>query len=122
MPAGAGNQPVIYVGFKFHSEFGDNCSLDNVVVNPTPGALAVTLADNGTQVATAPVAPGATNVVLHKSSLSVSSGTVNLTGMTCTTAGSYVTGDLTNLKVYYSTSSTFSVGHLLFLVHMLRRE
>ncbi|MBI5539549.1 MAG: T9SS type A sorting domain-containing protein [Bacteroidia bacterium] len=32
LPAGAGNQPTIYVSFKFHSSFGDNCSLDNVVI------------------------------------------------------------------------------------------
>jgi len=36
LPAAAGNQPTIIVGFKFHSGFGDNCALDAVNVLPTP--------------------------------------------------------------------------------------
>ncbi len=30
LPAGAGNQSTIYVGFLFHSSYGDNCSMDGV--------------------------------------------------------------------------------------------
>ena len=36
LPAAAGNQPTIFVAFKFHSSFGDNCSLDAVNIIPTP--------------------------------------------------------------------------------------
>jgi hypothetical protein len=36
LPAAAANQPVLYVGFKFHSEYGDNCSLDNVHIVASP--------------------------------------------------------------------------------------
>ncbi len=36
LPAGAGNLATVYVGFKFHSGFGDNCSLDNLVIQATP--------------------------------------------------------------------------------------
>lgn len=32
LAAGAGNQATIYVSFKFHSLFDDNCSLDNVII------------------------------------------------------------------------------------------
>ncbi|MFB9090022.1 GEVED domain-containing protein, partial [Flavobacterium paronense] len=71
---------------------------------------AVTLADNGTQVSAASISQGATNLVLHKSKLTVATAATSLTGMTCTTAGSYVSGDITNLKVWYSTASTFAVG------------
>ncbi|HEX6849324.1 MAG TPA: immunoglobulin domain-containing protein [Chitinophagaceae bacterium] len=40
LPAAAGNQPVIFVGFKFHSSFGDNCSLDAVKIQtPCPVTL-----------------------------------------------------------------------------------
>jgi len=39
LPAGAGNQAIVYIGFKFHSEFGDNCSMDNVVINATPAGM-----------------------------------------------------------------------------------
>ena len=40
LPAGAGNQPTLYVGFKFHSGFGDNCSMDNLIIQPTPTCIA----------------------------------------------------------------------------------
>jgi hypothetical protein len=33
LPAGAGNKASIYVGIKFHSEFGDNCSLDALTIS-----------------------------------------------------------------------------------------
>jgi len=36
LPAGAGNQSTIYVGLKFHSSYGDNCSLDNLSILATP--------------------------------------------------------------------------------------
>lgn len=36
LPAGAANQPAIYLGFKFHSSHGDNCSLDALQVVATP--------------------------------------------------------------------------------------
>lgn len=42
LPAAAGNQPVIYVGFKFHSSFGDNMSMDAVTISATPVCPKVT--------------------------------------------------------------------------------
>ncbi len=39
LPAGAGNQATIYVGFKFHSEFGDNCSMDALDIHVSPTCL-----------------------------------------------------------------------------------
>ena len=44
LPAGAGNQATMYVGFKFHSSYGDNCSLDNVVVQAAAAANTAKLA------------------------------------------------------------------------------
>ena len=78
-------------------------------------APVITLADNGApdndyQVVAGYVAKGATNVILHQSQLGVATGFAILTGMTCTTAGSYASADITNLKVWYSNSSTFSAG------------
>jgi len=73
----------------------------------------ITLSDNGTQVAAANVSPGATNLVLHQSKLAVTTAAPSLTGMTCTTAGTYIGADITYLKAWYSTSSTFSAGAIL---------
>jgi len=70
----------------------------------------ITLADNGTQVTAANVSQGATNHVLHKSSLAVTTSNATLTGMTCTTNGTYISADVTNLKVWYSTDNSFSSG------------
>ncbi len=71
---------------------------------------AIALSDNIPQVTAASVAGGTTNVVLHTSALTCTNVNATLTGMTCTTAGTYMSTDITNLKVYYSTNSTFTVG------------
>ncbi len=42
LPAGAGNQPTIWVAMRFRSRFGNNCSMDNFVVKPTPPCQAMT--------------------------------------------------------------------------------
>ncbi|OFX16748.1 MAG: hypothetical protein A2033_18310 [Bacteroidetes bacterium GWA2_31_9] len=73
----------------------------------------VVLADNGTQVATANVSQGTTNHILHQSSLAVTTANSSLTGMTCTTSGSYISADITNLKVWYSADNAFGSDVLL---------
>lgn len=42
LPAGAGNQATIYVGFRFYSAYGNNCSMDNVVIKPSPTCITPT--------------------------------------------------------------------------------
>ena len=42
LPAGAGNQPTIFVAFKFHAEAGENCYLDAVSISPTIPRLSST--------------------------------------------------------------------------------
>ena len=70
----------------------------------------ITLADNGTQVAAANVIAGTTNHILHKFQLGVTTANASLTGLACTTAGTYVSADVTNLKAWYSNDNTFSSG------------
>ncbi len=36
LPAAVANQPVVYIGFKFHSEYGNNCAFDNLHLYATP--------------------------------------------------------------------------------------
>jgi hypothetical protein len=86
-------------------------SPQNVACSGSVTALpAITLADNGTQITAANVNQGTTNHVVHKSSLAVTTANAILTGMTCTTNGTYISADITNLKVWYSTDNTFSSG------------
>lgn len=74
---------------------------------PSP---AVVLADNGTQIAAANVAQGTTEHVLHKFQLTISDANTSLTGLSCTTTGTYLTADITNLKVRFSTDATLDVA------------
>ena len=77
------------------------------IVTATP---AITLADNGTQVTAANVNLSTLNHVLHKFSLAVTTNSATLTGIQVTTTGTYITADLTNLKVRYSTDATLDAG------------
>jgi hypothetical protein len=59
---------------------------------------------------TSPVASshlqGSSAVVLHRFDFAVTSSSATLTGITVTTAGSYISADVTNIKVRYSTDAT----------------
>lgn len=68
-----------------------------------------TMADNGTQVSAANVVAGTSNHVLSTFRLTPSSGTPNLTQVTCVTAGTYQTADVSNLKLWYSTDANFDL-------------
>jgi len=50
LPLAAANQPTVYIGFKFHSGFGDNCSLDNLHIQASPACAGGPSAINATNV------------------------------------------------------------------------
>ena len=75
--------------------------------SPTPD---ITLANNGTQVVTANVPQNTINHVLHKFQLSVINANATLTGINCTTNGTYIAADVTNLKVRYSADNVLDVA------------
>lgn len=95
----------------------DNLGWNAIAFTPTFAASSPTavLADNGTQISAASLSGGTTNTVLHKSQVTVANGPVSLTGMGCTTTGTYASSDITNLKVWYQTTSTFSSGSATLL-------
>lgn len=39
LPGAVGNQATVYIGFLFHSGFGDNCTMDRVEIKATPGCV-----------------------------------------------------------------------------------
>jgi autotransporter-associated beta strand protein len=51
---------------------------------------------------------GQTNVVLQRYDMAVTTANATSTGLTVTTAGTYASADLTNLKCWYQSSSTFN--------------
>ena len=79
-------------------------------VSAAAATPSIAIADNGMQVALANQQQGTTNVLLHKSSLAVTIANATLTGMGCTTAGTYASASITNLKVWYMTAATFNSG------------
>lgn len=79
-------------------------------ITGAPATPAITLADNGTQVTDLTVPAGTTNVILHQSSLAVTTANANLTAVSFTTAGTYSSTDVVNFKVWYSADNAFSSG------------
>ncbi len=53
---------------------------------------------------------GATNVILQRYDLAVTTSTATLNGLSVITAGTYVATDLVNLKVRYSTDATLDIS------------
>ncbi len=75
---------------------------------PTPPTPSIAIS-NGTIAAGSPN-NGQTNVVLQRYDMAVTTANATLTGLTVSTAGSYAAADLTNLKCWYQTSTTFNAG------------
>ena len=98
-----------YIKWTYTKATG-NCDMDDVSISAATGTPDIVLSDNGTQVTAADVNQGTTAHILHKFQLAISTANASLTGMTCTTAGSYVSADITNLKVRYSADATLDAG------------
>lgn len=74
LPVACANASTFYVAFKFHSEFGDNLYLDNVVVKQSPPTLFV----NGTSSATLSFGTNGIGTTVTPQTFSLSGA--NLTG------------------------------------------
>ena len=73
------------------------------IINPS-------IAISGTSPAASTQLQGSTNVVLHRFDFAVTSSNATLTGISVTTAGTYVSADVSNLKVRYSTDAVLDGG------------
>ncbi len=104
LPAGAGNQSTIYVGFKFHSGFGDNCSLDKVDIIGTPTC---------TQTPVAGVITGTNNLNVNTSGgFTISPAVGNLQWYTTPSATSTVFSSVpsgTNSTINYTATTAGTV-------------
>jgi autotransporter-associated beta strand protein len=83
--------------------------IDDVIITGTAAATPSIAISNGSIAAGTPN-NGQTNVVLQRYDMAVTSADATLTGLTVTTAGTYAAADLTNLKCWYQTSTTFNAG------------
>lgn len=97
--------------YKFYSEnwtyYSAGVTASATTHTPTP---TIVLADNGTQVAAGNVAAGTTAHVLSSFKVTVTVAKATLTKVAFTTAGTYQTADISNLKLLYSTDATLDTG------------
>ena len=108
LPSGAENQSNLRFRFTFvRANTSGNFRIDDFTVRGT--ATPSIAISNGTIAAGAPN-NGQTNVVLQRYDMAVTTANATLTGLTVTTAGTYAAADLTNLKCWYQSSSTFNSG------------
>jgi len=116
LPVGAGNQSLLYVGLRFHSEYGYNCYLDKFVIQAavpctTPAEQPVAL--NLTSVTSTSLSgsftaanPAPTGYIVLRSTASTVPSLVN--GTTYITGSSYVLGGNNYTVVSNGSSTSFS--------------
>ncbi len=81
----------------------------------TPSGIS-TVSISSTSPAAGTIAPSSTNNLLQTFNMTVGTSATTLTDVTVNTLGTYIpTTDITNLKCWYSTSSTFSTGSATLL-------
>ena len=68
------------------------------------------IAISGVDPGASTVVVGTNDVILHQYNLAVTTAGTNFTGLDVVTAGSYISADVTNLKVRYSTDATLDGG------------
>ena len=96
LPAGAGNQAILYVALKFHSEFGYNCYVDKFIVQAASPTFTATALNSFGNICTSTTAgPNSftiTGIALTSANVTVAA----VTGYTySTTAGGTYTSSLT---------------------------
>jgi len=120
LPAALNNEPTVklrFYGYNGGTVIGSptgsrpRISIDNVSVtsNSTGGPATTIALANGT-VLSGNSSQNSTNNVLYRTDVTVANSSEAISSATFTTAGSYVASDLNNLKLWYSTASTFAVG------------
>jgi len=88
---------------------GDSAG-DDIVVNGAATELTPSIAISDGDIDTSTVSNGQSNVVLQRFDLDVTIANATLSGLAVTTAGTYSSTDITNLKCWYQSSSAFSAS------------
>ncbi len=91
LPVAVANQATVYIGFKFHSELGNNCALDAVAIKVTPMPIVIspspsaTICSGTSTTLTASSAAGYTYSWSPSTGLNTSVGAIVLASPTLTT-------------------------------------
>lgn len=106
----AANTTYFYRVYSVDKAF-NYCAVPEVVAGYTSTSFspAATLATPNT-VAAGTINQGATDAVLYRFSLQVTSAFVQLSGVSFPNSGTYASGDITNFKLYSSSTNTFPGG------------
>lgn len=84
-------------------------SIDNVTVTATAaGTPNISLSSPNPAITAGNIIQGTTNNPIYRFDLAVTTASATLSGVTVTTAGTYSSSDLTNLKCWYSADATFN--------------
>jgi hypothetical protein len=103
---GLGTTAFSNISFTSGTETGtDPVAASNTVTIVNP-AIAIS---NSSPAASSHI-PSSTDIVLNRFDFAVTSSNATLTGITVTTAGTYTSADVVNLKVRYSTDATLDGG------------
>jgi hypothetical protein len=104
----ASNSSTIVVRFKATSDYGStDMGIDNLNI-VAPVTPTITLGSN--TLAAGNLTQGTTSNPIYSFSIAPTVASATLSGLTVTTAGTYLSADVTNLKAWYQSSSTFNAG------------
>lgn len=107
-----GKSAVMTINLKAPSDWTaqslNDISIAAFTVGTAPAAPTIALANNGTQVPAGSLLAGSTANVLLKFQTAVTVANATLNTVNFTTAGTYAAADLSNLKLLYNASSSFS--------------
>ena len=115
LPSSCNNQPVVEVRWVMRQASGTTGSrpphyVGHILVTSNATGATPIVAISNTSPAAANVTPGTSNVLLQTYIMNVTAAPDTITGLALTTGGTYTTSDVTKLKLWYSTSATFSTS------------
>ncbi len=89
---------------------GERILIDDASIADYAATPAIALADNGTQIAAGYVPAGTASHILHTFKLTVSTAAATLTDVKVPASGTYVSADVTNLKLWQNSSAAFGTS------------
>jgi hypothetical protein len=114
LPSACDNQPEVYVRWFYYSAGGSSgqrptLALDDISISSSAAATPSIALSSPSQVSAGDVFIGAVDHVISNFQAAVTTSNASLTGLSFVTAGTYITSDVTNFKLFYNaTASTFA--------------
>lgn len=115
LPSTCENLPLVqvrWVYYQYQNGTGarPGISVDSIDVTSTSNTATPSIAISNTDPGTNNLSPGSTNNLLQTFHLAVTTHATTINGLSIPVGGTYTTADINNIKLWYSTSSTFNAG------------